>query len=168
MLTVLLAAIENIPQLRALILRIPLTEGITMREEALLGTRLLFVTTTATKGSVVLAFFKCLQQGYCLQTIAASACALLLHDLAFVDGLLNRTDNQVRAQFCDVLIAKLHSFRKVVPRIDVQQLERQFGRPECLFRQVRHDDGIFSAGKEQDWFLKLSGGLAKDKNRFRL
>jgi hypothetical protein len=55
-----------------------------------------------------------------------------------------------------------------MPGINVHQLEGQLRGPEGFLREVRHYDGVFSAGKEQDWFFKLRGCLTKDKNRFGL
>ena len=71
-------------------------------------------------------------------------------------------------EFFDKAVAVFHRLRKVVPGIDVHQRKWQLGRPKCLFGQVRHNDGVLAAGKEQDGFLKLRGGLAQDVDRFGL
>ena len=48
MLAHVLSAVEDIPELRALVLRVPLSELVTMTEETFLGTRLLLISSGAT------------------------------------------------------------------------------------------------------------------------
>ena len=53
MFSVVLAPVEDIPELGALVLRIPLTEVITVGEETLLGAGFLFVTSRATDSAAM-------------------------------------------------------------------------------------------------------------------
>ena len=53
----MLAAVEEVPELGALVLRIPLAELVAVAKEALLGTGLFLVTTAAPQGGVVLTLF---------------------------------------------------------------------------------------------------------------
>ena len=78
------------------------------------------------------------------------------------------TDHQPRPDLLHKRIPVSDRLREIVSRIDVQQWERNLGRPERLGREVRHDDRILAAGKQQRRILELRGGLAQDKNRFGL
>jgi hypothetical protein len=53
-----------------------------------------------------------------------------------------------------------------MPRVDVDEREREAGGPECLLGQPHQDDGILAAGKQQDRPFELRGNLAHDVNRF--
>ena len=69
----------------------------------------------------------------------------LISNHAFVDGFLHRTHNQGRAQLLDEVVAVLDGFGEVVPGVDMQQGERDFGRIEGLVGQIGQDDGVFTA-----------------------
>src|SRR3954467_2211245 len=58
--------VENIPQLRTLVLRVPLTKFITMREKTLFSTCFFFITTGAADSRIYFVPFNCIEQGYCL------------------------------------------------------------------------------------------------------
>jgi hypothetical protein len=61
-LSMLLATIENIPQLRALVFRIPLPKSIPVREKPFLGASLLFVSTASPKRGIILSGLETLQE----------------------------------------------------------------------------------------------------------
>ena len=61
-----LAPVEDVPQLRTLILRVPLGELIAMAEEALLGTGLLLVATGTTYGCIKVVLLDRVQERGCL------------------------------------------------------------------------------------------------------
>ena len=66
----ILATIEKIPQLRALIFWVPLTEVIAVGEEALLGAGFFFITATTSEAAIVLMLFDGIEQGHGLQFVA--------------------------------------------------------------------------------------------------
>ena len=78
------------------------------------------------------------------------------------------TDHQPRPDLLHKRIPVSDRLREIVPRVDVQQRERDLRRPERLRRQVRHDDRILAAGKQQRRVLELRRRLAQDENRFGL
>jgi hypothetical protein len=55
-----------------------------------------------------------------------------------------------------------------VSGVDVEERERDLGRPECFGGEMGHDDRILASGKKQRGILELRGGFAQDKNRFSL
>ncbi len=57
---------------------------------------------------------------------------------------------------------------EVVAGVDVQQRERDGGRPEGLERQVQHDDGVLAAGEQDHRALELPRDLAEDVYRLGL
>ena len=65
-------AVVKIPEFRALISRIPLSEGIAKRKHAFLGARSLLVAASAADGGIELILFQCLQQRSGLQRAAAA------------------------------------------------------------------------------------------------
>jgi len=96
-LTEVLLAVEDVPKLGALVLRVPLAELIAMAEEALLGAGFLFIATTTAEAGVELMLFNGVEQGDGLQLVAAGGVAVLFLHTAFVDGLLHETHHKVRA-----------------------------------------------------------------------
>ena len=73
-------AVEEVPQLRTLVLRVPLAEIVAVGKKALLGAGLLFVApaTAEARGEFVL--LNRVEQGHRLQRIARSVGAFLLLD----------------------------------------------------------------------------------------
>src|SRR5678810_350451 len=64
--------VVEIPQLRALITWVPLTELITKRKDSLLSACLFLVAPCPTKSGVELELFNCAEQCWNLQPVAAS------------------------------------------------------------------------------------------------
>ena len=105
------AAVVEAPQLRALVLRIPLAELVAEGEDALLGAGLLLVAAGAAEDGVELVLLDGVQQRRRLQAVARGARALLLHHPARVDGLLHRGHHQPGAQVGHALVAVLDAPR---------------------------------------------------------
>src|SRR5580704_1991151 len=67
----LYAAVEQIPQLGPLILRIPLTQPIPERKDAFLGSRLLLIPPGAAERGVIISFAQSIEQRLSLKQPAA-------------------------------------------------------------------------------------------------
>ena len=137
MLARILHAVVDIPQLRALILRIPLAELITMRENTLFRTGFFLVTTRSATCGIEFILGKSVQKRYRLELVAAGIETCLLFHLSFVDGVLHITYNEVCAKLLDQVIPVCQGLREVVPGIDMHQRERNFRRIECLCQYNR-------------------------------
>ena len=66
------AAIEDVPQLRALVLGIPLAQTVAEGEDALLGAGFLLVAPRSTESGIVVAFAQRVEQGLGLEQSAAA------------------------------------------------------------------------------------------------
>ena len=141
----MLAAVENVPQLRTLILGVPLPERIPMGEKPFFRTRLFFVAPPASKCGIVITRLKTVKQGNGLQSVAAGMGTGLFLYLAGINGLLYRSHHQFRAQFRNKAIPILHRFREIMAGVHVHERERQTGGIKCLLCQMRHDDGILAS-----------------------
>ena len=168
MLAGMVASVEKVPQLRTLVLRVPLAEIVAVRKETLLGPRLLLVAPPAAQAGRELVLLDRVEQRHRLQRVARSVGALLFLDATLVDRVLHLTNHQLRPDLLRERIPVSDRLREIVPRVDVQQRERDLRRPERLRRQVRHDDRVLPAGKQQRRVLELRCGLAQDENRFSL
>ena len=98
MLAAVVAAVVQVPQLGALVLRVPLTELVAEGEDPLLGPGLLLVAAGATEGGVEAVLLDGVEQRRGLQLVAAGAWAGLLDDPPGVDRLLHRGHDQADAE----------------------------------------------------------------------
>ena len=92
----------------------------------------------------------------------------VLADLAGVDRILHRGDDELDAEVGDDAVAELDELVEVVSGVDVHDRERHTRRPEGAVRQVQHHHGILAAGEQQHGPLELGGYLADDRDRFVL
>jgi hypothetical protein len=90
-------AVEQVPQLGALVLGVPLAEAVAEGIDAFLGARFFLVAAGAAKGRVVAAGGKRVEQGARLQLAAALLRAQLEGAGAVVDGLAIGVHDQPRA-----------------------------------------------------------------------
>lgn len=164
----MVASVEKVPQLRTLVLRVPLAEIIAVRKETLLGPRLFLVAAPAAEAGRELVLLDRVEQRHRLQRVARGVRSLLFLDPPPVNRVLHVTDLQPRPELLRERIPVSDRLREIVPRVDVQQRERDLRRPERLGREVRHDDRVLPAGKQQRRVLELRRGLAQDENRFGL
>ena len=140
-----MAPVEQVPQFRALPLRIPLPEVVTVGEEPLLGASLFLVSSTAPERGVELVGLDGIEQRHGLQPVAARVNTLFLDDPAPVDGVLHVRHDQAGADHFHEAVPELDGLRKIVPGVDVEQHEGDTRGVERLLGQIRHDDGVFSA-----------------------
>ena len=89
----------DIPQLRALVLRVPLMELIAEREDTFLRTALLLVTTGAAESGVELIFIQGMKQGLRLHQVRMHLASMRERAHARVESLHIRLHDQVPAEF---------------------------------------------------------------------
>ena len=160
-----LASVEEVPEFGSLVLRIPLTEVVAMREEAFFGTSLFFIASAATEAGVVLVLLDRVEERDGLKFVARGVGAFFLDDASGIDRFLHEADDQVGADEVDEFVAVGHGLIEVVSGIDVDEWEGHACGPEGFACKPCHDDRVLAAGKEQGGILKLRGGFAKDEDR---
>jgi hypothetical protein len=159
-------AVVQIPELRALILRVPLTEVVAMGEDALLRSGFLFVPPGAADGGVKAELLDGVQQGRRLERVAARRGACLFTHASLIDRILNETNEQRALRLLCEPISEAQCFRKVVAGVDVQKRERHTCGREGLARQPGDDNRVFPSGKQQRGPLELRGDFAKHVDGF--
>ena len=158
-LTLVVAAVVQVPQLRPLRLGVPLAELVAEAEHPLLGAGLLLVAAGTAERGVELVLPDGAQQRDGLQRVARRDG---LDHAAGVDVVLHLGDDQPHTGFGDELVADLDDLVEVVAGVDVHHRERQPARPERLERQMQHHDGVLAAGEQQHRPLELRGHLPND------
>ena len=118
-------AVQQVPQLRTLSLRIPLTLVVANGEDALLGARLLLVPACAADGRVEVPGLQPVEERLGLQQSAAALRAYLERLRAVADRLLVRVHDQPRPDGRGHLVPELDHFAELVGGVDVQQRERE-------------------------------------------
>ena len=165
MLAAVVVAVVEVPELRALVLRVPLAELVAEREEALLGARLLLVAAGAAHDRVESVRLDRVEQRGRLEPVARRAGAQVFDDAPAVDGVLHGCDHEAGAEPLDGRVAERDHLGKVVARIHVHDGERQLRGPERLGGGVRHDDAVLAAGEEQHRPLELGRDLTQEVDR---
>ena len=157
-------AVVEAPQLRPLVLGVPLTELVAEGVDALLGPRLLLVAAAAAEHGVELVLDDGVEQRRGLQAVAAGARTLLLDHAAVVDALLHGGHDELHAELGDAAVAELDDLGEVVAGVDVHHRERDAAGPEGLLREAEHDDRVLAAGEQQDRTLELGRHLPHDED----
>ena len=75
---------------------------------------------------------------------------------------------KTRFDFIGIRVAKFDGLRKIVPSVNMDERKGDAGRVKRLTRKVRHDNGIFSSGKQQTRVFELRRSFAKNEYRFCL
>jgi acetylornithine deacetylase/succinyl-diaminopimelate desuccinylase-like protein len=153
--------VVKVPQLRALVLGIPLAEPVAKTEKALFGPRLFLVATGAPQCTVKFEFSQCVQKCDGLRGIATRVRSCFLCNLSLVNRILYPPHNKIRINLLHPVIAVGDRLIKIMSRIDVHQREWYASRVECLHRQKAHHDRILAAGKKHDRSFKLRRYLAQ-------
>ena len=162
------AGVVEVPRLGPLAARVPAAEVVAQREDALLGPRALLVAARPAEERVEAVLLDRVEQRRRLQPVARRARAGLLDDAPGVDRRLDRGDDEALVQLGHAAVAEREDLGEVVPRVDVQQREREAGRAERLLRQAQEDDGVLAAAEHQRQALALRGDLPHDVDGFRL
>ena len=106
-----------------------------MREESLLGTRLLLVSPPSAEDRSETMLSDRVEQGHGLQAVATGPWADLLDHLALIDRSLDRRHDQLQAELLDNAVSEVEHLVEVVARVDVHDRKRNLGRCERLDRQ---------------------------------
>ena len=127
-------AVEQVPQLGPLVLRVPLAERVAVGEETFLRARLFLIAPRAAEAGVELVLLDGVEQRGDLQAVAAWVRAGFLPGPAGLNLRLHAADNQLRTDLLGQAIAEHNRLAEVVPGVHVHQRERQLGRPKSLLR----------------------------------
>src|SRR5436853_362155 len=95
------APVVDVPQLGALVARVPAAEVVAEGEDALLGPGALLVAARAAERGIEVMCGDGVEQRRGLQAVARRARPALLDDAAAVDRLLHRRDDQPLAEVAD-------------------------------------------------------------------
>ena len=106
---------------------------------------------------------QCIQQGHSLQFVAAGVESLLLHNLALIDGLLDRTYHQVGSQTFYKFITIDQRLGKIVSCIYMYKRERYLSGIEGLVCQISEDNGVLASREQYARLFKLCGHLSQDE-----
>ena len=127
MLALMQFGIEQVPQLRALRLRLPLAKAVAVAENTFFGAGFLFITSRAANQRVKAEFVNRLQQRDRLVDVAALARMRQPHR-APRHRVFDAAHNQLRTQFRSTKVAEICHFMEVVARVDHQQRVGDFAR----------------------------------------
>jgi hypothetical protein len=161
------AGVIQVPQFRALRLRVPLAEFVAEREDALLGAGLFFVAAGAADAGVEAVFGDGFQQRHGLCGIARIGLRIAQAHGAALDRVFDRADDQAFAQFGHALVAEGDDFREVVAGVDVHQREGEFAGTEGLFGDAQQDDRVLAAREQQGRVAAFGRDFAHDVDGFR-
>ena len=153
--------IPEIPELGALITRIPATKPIAHREHALLGARFFFVAAGAAKTAIKPMRFDGIQECDRLRRITRAGWVSQAHSTGS-NRLLHAGHDQPLTQLGNTGIPISDHFLKIVSGIDMHQGKRKPTRPECFFSQTEHNRGVLASGEQQDRIFALGNGFAQD------
>ncbi len=162
------ARVVQIPQLGALVLRIPLAELVAEREHALLCARLLLVAPRAADAGVETEFGDGFEQRHRLRGVAAVGRAAQPHRAA-ADRFLDRAHDQSLAELGHAAVAELDHLGKVVPGVDVQQTGTGIAPGETPSRRAAAAPAESLPPENSSAGLRaLAGHFAQDEDRFGL
>ena len=159
--------VEKIPQLRPLILGIPLPEVIPVGEKTLLGACLLLITSATTQCRIEAILLDRIQQRRDLQAVPRRIRSFFFLNFTLVDRPLNRAHDKASPQLLHKSIPILESLREVMTGIDVHQREGQPGGPESLTGKVGHDDRVLSSREQERGIFKLARRFPQHEDGFR-
>ena len=162
------AAVEQRPQLWALVLGVPLAEVVAEAEDSLLGAGALLIAASATKRRVKAVLGDRVEQRRRLQAVARSAWTGLLANPAGVDRVLDVRDDQALAQLLHEPVTERDHLGEVVPGVDVHHREREAAGAERLLGQPHQNDRVLAAAEQQHRALELGGDLTHDEDRLGL
>ena len=138
-------SIEQVPEFRTLVLGVPLTEVVTMGEEAFLRTGLFLVSSGATDAGIKLVFFDGVDEGRRLEAVAARVGASFFLHFAGIDGRLNAADDEAGAKVVDEVVTELNRLGEVVSRVDVDKRHGDAAWGKGFGCKVSHHNAVLSS-----------------------
>ena len=164
-LTRMMPPVVQRPQLRTLILRIPLPELIPEREHPLLGPSLLLIPARTTEQRIKPILVHRIQQHRSLNPIPRTTSGLGYQSTR--DGLRHAGHDQLQPELVDPPVPILHDLGEVVAGVDVHHRERDPPRRERLLRQPQHHDRVLAAREQQHRALELGDHLPHHEHALR-
>ena len=161
------AGVENIPEFRALIARVPLAPLIAEGEDAFLSAGPFFIAARATDGGVETAVAQAIEEGGGFKAATAALGAPDERIGTFVERGAVGMDNEIETEFGGVAVAEVDHFLELVGSIDVQEGEGNGAGIEGFLGEAQEDGGIFADGIEQHGSLAFGDDFAHDVNAFR-
>ncbi|RMV96151.1 hypothetical protein ALP01_05381 [Pseudomonas caricapapayae] len=161
-------AVIDVPQLGALVFRVPAMLAVAERVDTLLGPGLFFVASGTTEGSIETMFVERLFQALGLHDVGVFGAAVGKGVDALSHAIGIDVSDQIKAHFLDHLVTEAIHFLEFPAGIDVHDREWQFTGEECLARQVQHHGRILADRVQHHRVIELGGDLADDVDAFRL
>ena len=161
-LTGAVAGVEQVPQLGALVARVPLAELVAQGDDALLGPGLLLVAAPAAEDAVEAALLDGVEKRDGLERVTGAVGALA--QTAVVDVVLDAGHHEPQTELLDRPVAVGQQLGEVVAGVHVQDGEGDRSGPEGLARQVQHDHGVLAPGEQQHGAAALGGDLPDDED----
>src|SRR5258706_2914632 len=161
------AGVVKTPQLRALVLRVPLAEFVAERKHAFLGARLFLVSAGPPDRGIETELGDRLQQRYRLPGIPAFVGPAKPHRSPAHPNLERAHDDPAPQLRC-ARVAERDYLREIMPGVDVHERKWKLRGAEGFLGQAQQHDRILSAGEEQHRVGTFAGDFAQDENRFRL
>ncbi len=107
------------------------------------------------------------EEGLGLKTVPGSPGPGFFDHPALVDGLLDRSDDEIGLELGHDPVPELEHLVEVVPGIDVHYREGKTGGPESLYSESQGESGVLASGEEENRVLRFGYGFANDVNRLR-
>ena len=142
------APVVEAPQLRALVLRVPLAELVAEGEDALLGARLLLVAPGAAEERGEPVLLDRVEQDGGLDPVAGCRPAPRARGPRRSPPGREATISWTPSS-ADAPVAELEHLGEVVPGVDVHDRERDPRRAERLLGEPQHHDRVLAAGEQQ-------------------
>ena len=157
--------VVDVPQLRTLVLRVPLVELVAERIDTFFRPALLFIATGASESGIELIFIERMQQRLRLHQVRMHLASVRERPYTGIECLHIGFHDQVPSEFLRIVVAELNHLLELPFGIDVHQRERNFSRRKSLFCQANHDGRVFSDRIKHHRILKLGSYLPDDMDR---
>ena len=162
------ARVVEVPQFRALVLRVPAVLRVAEREDALLGARLLLVAARAADRGVEAATVQRLLQAWVFITSVCTVAPWVIGPMPWAtpSGLVcTRSSTPVsRAR----AVAERDHLAELPAGVDVQQRDRRARRVEGLDQQVQQHRAVLADRIQHHRVAELGRDLAQDVDAFGL
>ena len=162
-----LSRVVKVPELRALVLRVPAVRCSPEREDPLLRAALFLIAARPAKRSVKAVVIERLLQPFRLPHVGMQGTMIERVDPALLRfGIM--VDKQFHAALLRHPVTQLVHVLELPGRIDVKQRKRRRRGIKGLARKMQHHGRILADAVEHHWLLRLRNNLAHDMNALSL
>ena len=154
--------VEQIPQFRPLIARVPAMAGRAEREDPLFRPALLLVAARAAEGGIELMVIERLLQRIGLHDLGMQRRAGSDRIDAAREAVLVHMHDQIEPEPPRGFVAKRDHVAELPGGVDMQQREGEFRRIERLERDMQHDAGVLADRIQHHRLLELGNDVAHD------